>query len=813
MQKIFSKLMFVIMLFFITFTNTYAVDFIQKSIRQTSSAVANNDPVTAMKWNSVVLDISNIIQDIGWLKIYIDANLNTFFVETATQLEQTTHDIKIWKSLEVVGVVNIATLNIPEGWFKNSTITTNDIKDGTILLEDLDPNISFGSDDAFKLNWLNVYYTDWNVWIWDLTPSEKLVIKDWKIKFTTPWTWIIYPDGSIQTSANVWTNDSVLIVNDQEIIWNKKFINSITLGNALPINEISDDWFMIDWRVTSVVTEKSIKEYLNFAKNRIYWRCWSDNWQTIDEVLNQCTKWTEWAIVERREIQDITISTPYTKVWVDFFKWTKSLDATNADRLRTMLWGKCWQLLYQLTRDWASSVIWHSKVNNKGETVTVYKWTNITIAWYTSSNWWASWYQNNSTWFIANLTTNQKSSSLRYPQYSIYANNSYWPTFGWGHDLSIDSNMNYSYANYHSYYSHPFNGQNPWTRQEIETFKVVDCSTITFPDVITTEQRDVLVWWDWDCEGINWGTTKSCFATKYIPSVLYDFTTHTFSNCWASGSEWPSLAQCVSTYNTHWDENIDFFWMTTNGIQEWTVPSSWDYVIEAAGAKWGWVQYEWWRGVIMKWTFTLAMWDVLKILVWQEWLSNGGAHWNENWGWGWTYVVKKDNTKLIIAWGGWGWPSSSYWTSCWRTPVWDALYTTDWRTVLCYWTAAWWNNWTWWTTWGSYQGWAGWWFSTNWSNWGTHCSPHYGWKWFLQWWIWWQWSTCYTSNNDWWFWGWGWGWLWWPWAWGWYSWGWSYGSWSSYSTWWGGWGSINTWTNPINVWFNNSHWYVIITKL
>jgi len=65
MQKIFSKLMFVIMLFFITFTNTYAVDFIQKSIRQTSSAVANNDPVTAMKWNSVVLDISNIIQDIG----------------------------------------------------------------------------------------------------------------------------------------------------------------------------------------------------------------------------------------------------------------------------------------------------------------------------------------------------------------------------------------------------------------------------------------------------------------------------------------------------------------------------------------------------------------------------------------------------------------------------------------------------------------------------------------------------------------------------------------------------------------------------
>jgi hypothetical protein len=64
---------------------------------------------------------------------------------------------------------------------------------------------------------------------------------------------------------------------------------------------------------------------------------------------------------------------------------------------------------------------------------------------------------------------------------------------------------------------------------------------------------------------------------------LYQFTTHTFTNASATGRDGPSLSAVRTAYSsTGWAAtHVN---MTTNGIQEWTVPATGSYIIKAAGA-------------------------------------------------------------------------------------------------------------------------------------------------------------------------------------------------------------------------------------
>jgi len=75
------------------------------------------------------------------------------------------------------------------------------------------------------------------------------------------------------------------------------------------------------------------------------------------------------------------------------------------------------------------------------------------------------------------------------------------------------------------------------------------------------------------------------------PIPLYDFTSHTFTNCGATGQNGPTLENCRTTYNDptpiSWTSNEDYFNMTTQGIQEWTVPIDGTYKIEVFGASGG----------------------------------------------------------------------------------------------------------------------------------------------------------------------------------------------------------------------------------
>ena len=95
----------------------------------------------------------------------------------------------------------------------------------------------------------------------------------------------------------------------------------------------------------------------------------------------------------------------------------------------------------------------------------------------------------------------------------------------------------------------------------------------------------------------------------------------------------------------------------SSGIQQWTVPYTGDYRIEAIGAAGGYnrqinsSQYRG-RGARMIGTFRLNKGEVIQVLVGQEGGINKGSY--SSGGGGGTFVVRGANTPLIIAGGGGG---------------------------------------------------------------------------------------------------------------------------------------------------------------
>ncbi len=150
---------------------------------------------------------------------------------------------------------------------------------------------------------------------------------------------------------------------------------------------------------------------------------------------------------------------------------------------------------------------------------------------------------------------------------------------------------------------------------------------------------------------IDGGLVDSCNVTVK-PQVLYEFTTHTFTNCSATGQSGPSVTQCKSSYSSKaWTQNTAYF-NVTGGIQLWTVPATGTYQIEVWGAQGGTGNAAaGGKGARMRGDFMLQKGERLRILVGQLG-SNGGYGAG---GGGGSFVVKESaNARLIIAGGGGG---------------------------------------------------------------------------------------------------------------------------------------------------------------
>lgn len=122
-------------------------------------------------------------------------------------------------------------------------------------------------------------------------------------------------------------------------------------------------------------------------------------------------------------------------------------------------------------------------------------------------------------------------------------------------------------------------------------------------------------------------------------------TTFTFTNATATGPTGPTQGQVNTEYTgTTLDGLVT---VNTQGIQEWTVPATATYHIEAWGAQGGNTGGQ---GAYMSGDFNLTGGEVLHIIVGQEGLFLGFG----SGGGGGSFVVTSTNTPLLIAGGGGG---------------------------------------------------------------------------------------------------------------------------------------------------------------
>lgn len=162
--------------------------------------------------------------------------------------------------------------------------------------------------------------------------------------------------------------------------------------------------------------------------------------------------------------------------------------------------------------------------------------------------------------------------------------------------------------------------------------------------------------------GINAQIALPTFHGVHTPSTsassLYNFTAHTFTNCGATGQDGPTLSDCKSAYDTSWENETDYYNIQTQGVQEWTVPSSGLYTIEVWGAIGGGPGG---KGARMRGNFTLVKEDVFKIVVGQigirgglESGSDGGGGTSGGFGGGGGTFVYSGDSLYIAAGGGGG---------------------------------------------------------------------------------------------------------------------------------------------------------------
>jgi hypothetical protein len=138
-------------------------------------------------------------------------------------------------------------------------------------------------------------------------------------------------------------------------------------------------------------------------------------------------------------------------------------------------------------------------------------------------------------------------------------------------------------------------------------------------------------------------------------AALYAFTSHTFTNCSATGATGPAQSACRTAYSTTWDENDSYF-TVTSGIQLWTVPATGDYEITAAGAVGGATPSAvGGKGRVITSRISLTQGETIKIVVGQ---TGGRIQFTTGYsggGGGGSFVVRNSNSAaLLIAGGGGG---------------------------------------------------------------------------------------------------------------------------------------------------------------
>ena len=141
------------------------------------------------------------------------------------------------------------------------------------------------------------------------------------------------------------------------------------------------------------------------------------------------------------------------------------------------------------------------------------------------------------------------------------------------------------------------------------------------------------------------------------PPTLYNFTSHIFHPCGKRGRDGPTITDCLNNYGNvlPWNDS-NFFNITGYGIQEWVVPKTTTYTIEAIGAGLYSFNDGGYGAKIRADNVSLTKGETIKILCGQ--LPSGTTNNNSNHGGGGgTFVVRtpyNTNASIILIAGGGG---------------------------------------------------------------------------------------------------------------------------------------------------------------
>jgi hypothetical protein len=158
--------------------------------------------------------------------------------------------------------------------------------------------------------------------------------------------------------------------------------------------------------------------------------------------------------------------------------------------------------------------------------------------------------------------------------------------------------------------------------------------------------------------------------SSIVSASLYSFTSFQFTNAGALGNTGPTLANCLSSYNTvtyPWLNNTAYFNVVTQGIQLWTVPATGTYRLTLKGGDGGGANSASYNnrypgaGAVIITDVTLTGGTVLSIVVGQT--PNCGSSTLSGTGGGggtWIYTGSIGGAGLIaVAGGGGGWGHGS----------------------------------------------------------------------------------------------------------------------------------------------------------
>jgi hypothetical protein len=142
---------------------------------------------------------------------------------------------------------------------------------------------------------------------------------------------------------------------------------------------------------------------------------------------------------------------------------------------------------------------------------------------------------------------------------------------------------------------------------------------------------------------------------------LFPFTSFTFTNATAEGTNGPTLANLQSAYSAQsWASNTAYLnlFSSKQGYQRWTVPDNATYRITASGAQGGagsWTSLIGGFGAKMQATISLAKGDFLIFVVGQRGGYNDSSGNSSSGGGGGTFVFKNNlSTPILVAGGGGG---------------------------------------------------------------------------------------------------------------------------------------------------------------